>query len=398
LRTIENQSIKIELTDLTVEDPDDWFYPFGFTMKLYPGDNYSVSGNVITPKPYFYGELRVPVTVNDGKDDSDLYNLKITVEGSNDAPVITGQQPVVIKEDASFTIGFSHLQVSDPDNNYPTGFSLILSQGANYTLNDKTIAPEQNFNGTLQIIVKVSDGSKTSEPFNFQITVAPVNDPPIIAISGDTLFVKPGISYSLIDNVSITDVDNDFLSIAEVGFATDNYQPGKDILSFSSSDTIKGAFDAQHGVLAMIGKASIRAYANALKSVMLQLQNSSNAEKSVYIIVNDGEANSNRVEHQVKVSSKSISLQIPTAFTPNGDSVNDTWTVSAISNDADSTNAVIRVYTKTGQIVFEGKGLGKEWDGHYHGAALPADVYYYTVSFTSDNNRSPVRGIVTILR
>jgi len=40
----------------------------------------------------FNGDLSVPVRVNDGTDDSDTYNLTVTVTAVNDAPVISTQK------------------------------------------------------------------------------------------------------------------------------------------------------------------------------------------------------------------------------------------------------------------------------------------------------------------
>ncbi|HEX8040294.1 MAG TPA: hypothetical protein VF490_14150, partial [Chryseosolibacter sp.] len=87
LSTNEEQSITILMSDLFVEDKDDWFYPWGFTMQLYPGTNYTLEGNVVTPALNFTGTLTVEVTVNDGEDDSNKYPLKITVNPVNDKPV-----------------------------------------------------------------------------------------------------------------------------------------------------------------------------------------------------------------------------------------------------------------------------------------------------------------------
>src|SRR5688500_4370457 len=56
----EDQSITISLWDLQVRDKDDWFYPLGFTLKLYAGENYSFTSATVTPAPNFFGILTVP--------------------------------------------------------------------------------------------------------------------------------------------------------------------------------------------------------------------------------------------------------------------------------------------------------------------------------------------------
>ena len=58
-------------------------------------------------------------------------SFTITVINVNDAPVITGQtpNPIPLARNASLTIVFSHLLVTDPDHAYPTGFTLTVLNG-----------------------------------------------------------------------------------------------------------------------------------------------------------------------------------------------------------------------------------------------------------------------------
>ena len=124
----EGSSLTIELSHLQVTDPDN-SYPSGFTLKLFPGKDYTLNGNTVTPSPNFSGNLKVPVTVNDGQNESKRFDLKIDViKNQNVAPKITGQSPLSVNEGASITIELSHLQVTDPDNSYPSGFTLKLFQ------------------------------------------------------------------------------------------------------------------------------------------------------------------------------------------------------------------------------------------------------------------------------
>src|SRR5690606_14417508 len=89
LSTNEEESITLKLTDLTVFDPDNSF-PTGFLLIVQPGDNYSISGQTITPAVDFNGTLTVPVQVNDGIANSEVFELQITVDPINDAPIIQG--------------------------------------------------------------------------------------------------------------------------------------------------------------------------------------------------------------------------------------------------------------------------------------------------------------------
>src|SRR5690606_42013148 len=84
----EEQSITIRLTHLRVYDRDSFFYPWGFTLTVYDGEDYTVSGYTITPATNFNGILSVSVSVNDGRYESDKYNLKISVIPVNEPLVI----------------------------------------------------------------------------------------------------------------------------------------------------------------------------------------------------------------------------------------------------------------------------------------------------------------------
>jgi hypothetical protein len=94
------------------------------------------------------------------------------------APVITGQNPLSTLEDASLTIGLASLIVSDPQNTYPTGFTLTVLPGTNYTFVDTTITPALNFIGPLTVPVRVNNGTADSNVFDLTIRVTPANGAP----------------------------------------------------------------------------------------------------------------------------------------------------------------------------------------------------------------------------
>jgi gliding motility-associated-like protein len=73
-------------------------------------------------------------------------------------------------------------------------------------------------------------------------------------------------------------------------------------------------------------------------------------------------------------------LGIPNFFTPNGDGVNDTWNVRGVTAQYNA-QSVIRIYDRMGKLVKEISPLGSGWDGTFNGSALPADDYWYVISF-----------------
>jgi hypothetical protein len=111
-----------------------------------------------------------------------VQSFSITVVNVNDAPVITGQtpNPVRLASGAALTIELSHLIVTDVDNAYPTGFTLTVQNGTNYTRTNNTITPTANFTGVLTAPVRVNDGTANSNTFNLRVEVGSSNRPPEI--------------------------------------------------------------------------------------------------------------------------------------------------------------------------------------------------------------------------
>lgn len=171
LITEKNTSITIGFQNLRVSDPDIFVpqYPQGYTLKVAAGNNYTLSDATVTPSADFVGTLSVPVQVNDGKFDSNIFNVSINV--TNIKPDITGHDPISFKEGTSFTILLSHLTVDDGDNQYPDDFTLTVYDGDNYSINGNTIRPDGRFSGTLRVAVSVNDGHVESDQYEMTIDV-----------------------------------------------------------------------------------------------------------------------------------------------------------------------------------------------------------------------------------
>ena len=95
---------------------------------------------------------------------------------------------------------------------------------------------------------------------------------------------------------------------------------------------------------------------------------------------------------QIKVTDKCPDVYIPNAFTPNGDGINDTWTIEGLDNDRTSS---VKVFTSYGSQIFESIGYGTPWDGERNGKKLPAGIYYYVV--TAKNGTQRFSGALTII-
>ncbi len=86
-------------------------------------------------------------------------------------------------------------------------------------------------------------------------------------------------------------------------------------------------------------------------------------------------------------------ITVPTAFTPNGDGVNDYWNIAHLSEYPSCT---VDVFNRGGQLIFHSMGYGKPWAGTYNGSSLPTGTYYYIIDLRND--RQKLSGEVTIIR
>src|SRR5690606_3502890 len=210
LTTESGRPLTIQFSDLIVIDVDDP-YPTGFTMTVYQGKNYTVDGMTVTPNRDFHGNLTVPVSVNDGEADSRPFNLRITVtEPENVPPIITGQVPLTIEANTSITLTLTHLQVTDPDNDYPGDFTLRVFAGDNYRRDGNRVTPDRDFTGTLNVEVRVNDGKDDSERFFVQIQVIPENVPPVITAQSP-ISIEENTSVTLtLNHLTVTDPDDTY--------------------------------------------------------------------------------------------------------------------------------------------------------------------------------------------
>ena len=91
-------------------------------------------------------------------------------------------------------------------------------------------------------------------------------------------------------------------------------------------------------------------------------------------------------------------VKVMTAFTPNGDGINDRWLVTTNSG-ACVKQVIAKVFNRYGELVYSNDFYNNDWDGRYKGKPVADGTYYYVIQYRLINGNSiPVKGDVTILR
>jgi gliding motility-associated-like protein len=116
-----------------------------------------------------------------------------------------------------------------------------------------------------------------------------------------------------------------------------------------------------------------------------------NSNRSYFISQLNGTCESPRAEVKVIVGLSVVN--IANTFTPNGDGINDYWKITSIENYPD---AIVQVFSRYGQKVYESKGYSTPFEGNLNGKKLPAGVYYYIINLKTNCNI--LSGSLTIIR
>ena len=86
---------------------------------------------------------------------------------------------------------------------------------------------------------------------------------------------------------------------------------------------------------------------------------------------------------------------IPSAFTPNGDGLNDLFYVKA---NFEPRNFEMTIFNRGGDRVFQTRDMNIGWDGKMRGSTLPFGVYVYIISYKDkDGNELQKQGQILLI-
>lgn len=106
------------------------------------------------------------------------------------------------------------------------------------------------------------------------------------------------------------------------------------------------------------------------------------------------------VDVQVAEFNNGCDIQIPTAFSPNDDGINDR--IEAITDciDNELINYEFKIYDRWGQLIFKTNDLQKSWDGYFRGTPAPMGVYVWFLDYDNPICGKQLRrkGNLTVIR
>ncbi|HTI59123.1 gliding motility-associated C-terminal domain-containing protein [Mucilaginibacter sp.] len=287
-------------------------------------------------------------------------------------------------------------------NNIPPGtYQLYLTDQNNceslyktYTVNQ--ITPLQFIQGSAQISddqCSTSTGSIKNiringglTPYNYTWTNQAGQ---AISTSGDASGLAAGNYTLTVTDASLCNIISENFEIHDQQTivqtpSADNIQvcsPGEVLLVVNhpvASDSYN-LYDADNGAVPLARSVNGKFNINVAKNTIL------------FISASVGNCESQRVAVEVTVGI--TALNIATAFTPNGDGINDNWNISGIENYP---NATVQIFTRYGQKVFESRGYEHPFDGTHNGKVLPVGTYYYIINLNSNCNL--LSGSLAIIR
>ena len=226
----EGETLTLSMADVTATDAEG----DALSLVIANGNNYTVSGNTITPASGFTGTLSVGISVTDGELTSNQMVMTVTVTAVdvNSAPVLTAVANKSIKEGETLTLTMADVTATDAEGD---ALSLVIANGNNYTVSGNTITPASGFTGTLSVGISVTDGELTSNQMVMTVTVTPATGMDDNTAATVSAYPNPFTDYVVIESeepirsvsfINLLGKTVQHTSMPETRISTQNLLPG----------------------------------------------------------------------------------------------------------------------------------------------------------------------------
>jgi VCBS repeat-containing protein len=170
-----------------------------------------------TPAPDYNGPDSFTYKASDGRLDSNVATVSLTVTAVNDAPV-AANDAASMAEDTALTVAAPGVLSNDTDVDSPTLSAVLVSSPAHGTLTlnpdgSFTYTPNANYNGPDSFTYKANDGSLDSNVATMALTVTAVDDAPVAGNDAASTAEETALTVAAPGVLSNdTDVDSPTLS------------------------------------------------------------------------------------------------------------------------------------------------------------------------------------------
>jgi gliding motility-associated-like protein len=372
------------------------------------------SGTFSEPDTFFF-RIRASEAENIGNAFCSVVSniLEVAVDGppvikiSSNSPLCSGQQLSLRAE------GFAHYEWTGPngfyDNiAYPTIYHTVLADSGFYYAEVSTLGGCKGSDSTYVRItgtdIQLSRDTSICKGSTVQLQVTGGSQYswlPAIGLS-DPSVAAPRASPEVSTTYEVTVKDQSGCTnsgsvsvrvlnavAVKAAFSTTDYvcKPS-DTASFrdeSMGNIASWDWDLGNGQTSILSDPPIQKYTMSTNTEAFQ----------VSLSVTDTAGCSSTAHHLIKVADNCF-IAVPTAFTPNGDGLNDyLYPVNAYR----ARDLIFRVYNRNGKMVFESKSWTNKWNGNYQGLEQDTGVYIWILNYTSQENKKIyLRGKSLLLR
>ncbi len=118
-------------------------------------------------------------------------------------------------------------------------------------------------------------------------------------------------------------------------------------------------------------------------------------QSDYWVIVTDQYGNEIKHIFTVYIDKECTAIFVPSAFTPNGDGINDVFKAEGVGIQSFE----MIIFNREGQIVFESHSMEDGWDGSYRNEEVKPRAYFYQISYIdAKGNKHNKRGQVTLIK
>lgn len=187
--------------------------------------------------------------------------------------------------------------------------------------------------------------------------------PQIIEPTEDSYTIGPNDELCI--NVLAVDSNATDTLILTTGYTgiPDNYDGAPNSLTRIGFESVNGTICWQPGCLGITGNHTVQI---KLKAVSKSCGQETVVEKNIDITIEN--------------PSLPIAQLIPNTFTPNGDNLNDRFTLTSDFIDPCIETFYFKIYNRWGILLYQNNGQTLDWDGTFQGVGVSQGVYFYVAN------------------